>query len=175
MKNFERAADVGIVVVALLLCLIVVRSQFFRPPASGNACDDRQTSDGKSSAGERIVLPEVDWQKNGETVLLALSTTCHFCADSAPFYRRLTEEKGGVRVVAVTPQTVDVSKKYLDAKGLKVDEVTQSPLDSIGVEATPTLMLVDDSGVVTHKWVGRLDAEQEADVLARIQTAREVK
>jgi len=173
-KNVEWAADVGIAVVALLLCFILARNQFFSSPAS-NACHDRQASGEKSLVGAKINLPQANWQKNGKTVLLALSTTCHFCIDSTPFYKRLTREKDGVRVVAVMPQTVDVSKKYLDANGVAVDEVAQSALDSIGVEGTPTIMLVDDFGVVTHRWVGRLNAGQEMDVLAQIQSARQVK
>ena len=173
-KHVERATDVAIVVAALLLCFILVRNQFFRSPAS-NVCNARQNSNEKSLVGEKIDLPQVNWQKNGETVVLALSTTCHFCTDSTPFYRRLTKEKDGVRVVAVMPQPVDVSKKYLDANGVVVDEVRQSALDPIGVDGTPTIMLVDDSGVVTQRWVGRLNSGQEVDVLGQIHSARQVK
>lgn len=31
--------------------------------------------------------------------------------------------------------------------------------------ATPTVLAADPTGLVTHAWTGRLDAEQEANVL----------
>jgi len=67
------------------------------------------------------------------------------------------------------PQTSDESKKYLDELGVAIEEVKQAKLDSIGVHGTPTLILVDNQGVVMASWVGKLSADGEADVLRRLQ------
>jgi hypothetical protein len=38
-----------------------------------------------------------------------------------------------------------------------------------GVRGTPTLIIVDATGVVKQSWVGRLNAERESEVLGRIK------
>jgi thiol-disulfide isomerase/thioredoxin len=102
--------------------------------------------------------------------LLALSTTCHFCSESAPFYQQLAKERGSnTRIVAVLPQSVSDSKDYLNNLGIFVDEVKQESLNTINVRGTPTLMLVNGDGVVVDEWMGRLSVEQEAEVLSKLE------
>jgi hypothetical protein len=36
-------------------------------------------------AGENVSLSGVDWSKSDRNLVLALSTTCHFCSESADF------------------------------------------------------------------------------------------
>jgi hypothetical protein len=49
-----------------------------------------------------------------------------------------------------------------------VDDVKQVPLNTLGVRGTPTLLLVNDAGVVTDVWTGKLQPDQEAQVLAAL-------
>ena len=69
-------------------------------------------------------------------------------------------------MVAVLPQAVDDSRKYLEGEGVHVDDIKQTQLSTIGVTGTPTLLLVDGSGKVADAWQGKLQPEQEAAVLA---------
>ena len=101
--------------------------------------------------------------------MLAISSTCHFCSDSAPFYKTLLQNKKDTRVVAVLPQSVEEGKSYLQRLGVSVDEVRQLPLNKIGVHGTPTLILIDTSGSVKNSWVGKLPTEKEADVVKHLQ------
>lgn len=111
-------------------------------------------------------LPGVDWSKNGRSLILAISTRCHFCTDSAPFFQRIGREKpAGTKLLAVLPQAVEEARTYLDQQGVRVDDVRQAPLDSIKVSGTPTLLLVDNAGTVADVWVGKLEPSQEEDVL----------
>jgi hypothetical protein len=103
--------------------------------------------------------------------LLALQKGCHFCSESAAFYQRLVREtagRGNIHLIAVLPQTPDEGRKYLDELGVAIAEVKQAQLDSISVRGTPTLILVDNQGLVTTSWVGKLNADGEADVLRRL-------
>lgn len=116
-------------------------------------------------------MPGVDWSNNNQTLLLVLQKGCHFCTESAAFYQRLVRETAGhgsIHLIAVLPQAPDESKKYLDDLGVAIDEVKQAKLDSIGVQGTPTLILVNDKGVVMTSWVGKLSADGEAEVLRRL-------
>src|SRR6202044_401626 len=104
----------------------------------------------------------VDWSANNRTLLLALQTNCHFCTESAPFFRRLAAASvGNARTVAVLPQSPDAAKQYLDGLGVRVDEIKQASLPGIGVTGTPTLMLVDSSGFVRGAWTGVLTSGGE--------------
>src|SRR5207237_10449304 len=73
------------------------------------------------------------------------------------------------KTLAILPQTVTEGQKYLEALGLAVDEVRQARMDSIGLGATPTLVLVNEAGLVTGVWVGKLGVNQQYDVFKHLQ------
>ena len=101
---------------------------------------------------------------------MVLSTTCHFCTESAPFYQRLVQEKakhGDVRLVAVLPQSISDAQQYLSEHGILVDQIAQAVPDAVHVRGTPTLIMVDHTGSVVQSWIGKLPAEKEAEVLNR--------
>lgn len=124
--------------------------------------------------GMKVSLNDADWGKYGQTLLLVLQKDCHFCTESAPFYQRLEREmarNSNVRLVAVLPNTVDESKKYLGDLGLSIHEVRQASLSSLGVGGTPTLILVDGTGKVEASWVGQLPPGKETEVLKRLHVS----
>lgn len=115
----------------------------------------------------------MDWTKGGQTLLLVLSTNCHYCTESAPFYQRLAQQKAGrpdIRTVAILPQVIGESQKYLSDHSVSVDEVTQSAPGALYAKATPTLILVDKAGSVLSSWVGKLSPDKEQEVLERFLT-----
>jgi len=162
-RMLETVANLSTILVSLLLSVVLVKV-FLLPEARPAASSPRhQVARGTSLKGS---LPGVDWAKNGRTLVLAISTRCHFCTDSAPFFQRISKERpASTKLLAVLPQTVDESRKYLDQEGVRVDDVKQAQLDSIKVSGTPTLLLVDSAGTVAEAWVGKLEATQEEDVL----------
>jgi hypothetical protein len=111
----------------------------------------------------------VDWAKNHRTLVMVISTTCHFCQDSLPFYRKLDAAGKDVTTVALLPQPVSESKEYLGGAEVHVDEIRQVMLNTVGVRGTPILLLVNEAGVVTDVWVGKLQPDQEAQVLTAIE------
>lgn len=164
-KRVEFLANLAIVAVALVLGAVLVKRYLWpatpHPVAVGRA---------QIKPGTKLSLPGVDWNKRDRTLLLVLSTTCRFCTESAPFYQRLAQEKAkntSVNLVAVLPQTVGESQKYLNDLGVSVDDIRQAPLDAVKAVATPTLIMVDRTGLVSESWVGKLPAEKEVEVLNR--------
>lgn len=173
MTNFSKKigllADVAIIVVAILLISVLVKNYLLPSNSLQSNSRTAPASQQQVEAGGKINLADVDWQKNGQTLLLALSTTCHFCSESAPFYQQLIKERGGdTHIIAVLPQTISASNDYLNGLGVSVDEIKQAPLSSVGVRATPTLLLVDRNGVVVDSWTGKLPTTEEAKVINRV-------
>jgi hypothetical protein len=163
--RLEVLANVAIIVVAVLLSFVLIKS-YLLPNPSKEGPPDRRVP-----AGSKVSLPDVDWSGNNQTLLLALQKGCRFCSESAPFYQRLVRETAGrrdIHLLAVLPQDLDESKKYLGDLGVAIEDVRKAGLDSIGVHGTPTLILVNNQGVVTNSWVGKLSADGEAEVLHRL-------
>jgi hypothetical protein len=107
------------------------------------------------------------------SILLALSTACHFCKDSEPFYRQLsTRVSGKVDLIALFPQPLPEASAYA-RDHIPTATVLSGPLESIHVAATPTLILVDRSGKVREVWVGRLNSSREQEVLSRILSIKD--
>jgi hypothetical protein len=167
-RKTEFAANVSIAVVALLLSVVLLKS-YLLTKSTAPATEEREAAGNEPRLGQALAVPDVDWAKNGQTLILALSTTCHFCTESAPFYQRLASERGNIRLIAVVPQPASEGRDYLDRLGVPLDEVQQASLKSINVRGTPTLLLVDGKGVVVQEWEGKLPAEQEAEVLGRVR------
>src|SRR3990170_2033038 len=96
MSRLERVANVAVI----LTCLTVtghILHRYMSP--SGPAPTYR--------AGEHI--PEATGlgvKANRQTLLLVTASTCHFCTESMPFYRKVAEAArgAGTALVAATPE-----------------------------------------------------------------------
>ncbi len=165
--SFRRTLESGLNVLLMLGCLALVGGiayTHFWPSRS------LQSSFAGPPRGTKITIPGVEWSNSQRTVVLALSTHCHFCSASGPFYKRLQEAARvrGVRIIAVLPQPTDEALSYLQNLGLSISVVRQAPLVNVSVTATPTLMMVDSQGVVTDGWTGQLPPEFEKEVISKL-------
>lgn len=175
-KRIELLSNVVIIISGIVFSIILLKTHIWNKPLPESTQLLRQKETQRTSnfeavqPGKMISLPEFDATKSGQTLLLALSTTCHFCSESSMFYRRLMAQRdANTHIVAVFPQSVDVSKSYLKRLGVSVDEIRQASLDSIGVDGTPTLILVDNRGAVVDLWIGKLNGPNEQKVVDRLQ------
>lgn len=162
-KKIEVGANVAIIVVALLLVALLVRG-YLLPKTPKFA----PVANAQIRRGTKLSIPGADLSQSQRILLMVLSTTCHFCTESAPFYQRIAAGHGATRLVAIMPQPVGEAQNYLSQHGISVDEVRQVNLDAIGVRGTPTLILLDGTSSVLETWDGKLPPERESEVLARL-------
>jgi hypothetical protein len=165
-ERVEISANVAVIGVAVLLSAALIKV-FFLPPRSQTYPRAADAIAAGTSLKGRI--PGMDWKRNGRTLVLAISTQCHFCKVSTPFYHKVRAELKTLRTIAVVPQPANEAEQYLKDEGVRVDQVKQASLGDIGVRGTPTLLLVNSAGVVTNVWVGRLQPEREQQVLAALR------
>lgn len=164
-KKIEVAANISILVAAISFTAVLAK-RYFSPTLP--------LAPAHAKAGTKADFINVDWAKSNLTLLLVLQSGCRFCTESAPFYQRLareTAEASGVHLVAVLPQDVAEGTKYLNSLGVPIQDVRQAQLDTLGVTGTPTLILINDKGVVTNSWVGKLSGDKEAEVLNQLRTS----
>jgi len=162
-KKIELVANVAIILVALLIGGVFVKKYFFNTHPQQPV---------KITAGTKVPLQNVDWAKNGQTLLLVLQKGCHFCAESAPFYQGLTQEmesSKSTKLIAVLPQEVNESQQYLADLKVPISEVKKINPNFLGVNATPTLILVNNAGEVIDSWTGKLTPDKELEVLNKLK------
>jgi hypothetical protein len=165
VKRIELIANVCIIVTALVICGLVVKRFLVKSRSNISQISG-------VSVGTKIGLPGIDWSKNGKTLVLVLSVGCKFCSASAPFYQNLAKQTAspkGAKLVAILPQGVDQAGEYLRSLNIHVDDVKQATLTSLGVRATPTLILANNEGIVTNSWVGQLPSDKEMEVVAQLR------
>jgi thioredoxin-related protein len=162
MKYLDRVANVAVIVAVAVFLVLAARGEFSRRTSpSPHAAD--------ALVGTKISLPGILFPAQNDTLILGISKTCHFCKDSLPWYKDLTVRlQGKVNVVAVLPQAQTEAENYLRGEGLSGTQVISANLDKIGVYATPTLLLVDNTGKVKSAWVGKQDDAGQQKVLAAV-------
>jgi hypothetical protein len=72
-------------------------------------------------------------------------------------------------LTAVLPQPVSDGQKYLNGLGVEINDIKQLTPGGIRIQGTPTILLVNNAGVVTEEWLGKLPPEKENEVLSRLQ------
>src|SRR5215469_17732843 len=157
--KIETAANIIVILVAVLVGSVFLKDRFFSTPSEPN----------EVKAGDKLTkLEGWDWSAHDQTLLLGLRKGCHFCEDSAPFYRRLTaQQQGGSNstIVAVFPDPADAVKEVVQSEGLRVHALAGVPFEKLKIDATPTLLLVNRNGTVVNAWIGMLSPRQELEVM----------
>lgn len=126
-----------------------------------------------SVVGTRLTLGDGAWHRTRVNAVIALSSNCHYCAASLPFYRKLSavhRDLGSqVSIVVVSAEPLEKTKAWLTQEGIAVDNIFQSPLSALGVTGTPTVLLVDADGTVKKAFDGQLTASGEEELLNTVK------
>lgn len=155
-----------IVNVAILVTCVATVTVIVERYRTGSAAASPSTPDsmiGKSAP----TLEGVDYRRQPSTVLLFVNSSCRFCTQSMPLYQTLAKDKKnkpGLKLVAVSAESVDVTRAYLNAHDVSVDDIVVHA-SSI---PTPTLLLVDQAGIIQQNWVGWQDDTASRDLLQKI-------
>jgi hypothetical protein len=159
MKVLEKVANVSVILGVAVFLVLAFRGELAKRRP--------HNSSPESLVGKTIKLPGVAFPLEHNSLVLALSTTCHFCRESLPFYKDLSERSSGrLNVVAVLPQPQLEAQAYIQEAAIKATQVVSTSLDDIGVHGTPTVLLVDGTGKVRTAWAGLLDEKAQQKLLA---------
>ena len=117
-------------------------------------------------------IPGVDYKQAARTLILALNVDCRYCTRSVPFYNSLAEARqentGQINIVAAFINKDErLVKSYVEEKQLSVQTIAGVDLDKLGVNTTPTLILVDSAGKVLDSWRGELNMTVNAKYSTR--------
>jgi hypothetical protein len=117
--------------------------------------------------GDKIILPKPVPSSTPYTLVMYVRSTCHFCTESMPFYEALSRERSKGQHwtwVVAAGEPIDTARAYLSSHHVEPDDVISVP----PTVPTPTLVLVDRTGVIKKVWTGALDSSGQQEVRATL-------
>jgi hypothetical protein len=162
VTRLNAAANIAIIVVACMLVVVLGRTYLFNPAKSTR---------GGVAVGDRVNLGGLPATQEQQILVVALSTQCHFCTESSPFYRKLVDsiDQSKVHLTAAFPQPREEAETYLRDLRIAIQDIRPGSLRALNVAATPTLLLVDSQGIVIKVWRGKLSSDGELEVLSALK------
>lgn len=148
-SNIELGAQIVIALAVVVAAGVLVKRNIFpRQPSPENRP--------RINAGEKLNVPNVNWEQNKKSLVFFLKKDCVFCTSSAPFYRQLLEEasKRKVKSLAILPDSDQEAREYIAYLKLPIDTVQTGSLDTYKITGTPTVVFVDRQGIVRNVWFG---------------------
>jgi hypothetical protein len=159
-KIIEVSSNIAIIIVAVVAIVVFARSRLRNTPQAPPSI----------SAGTKLNMKQVDWHRNSRNAVFVLSTSCHFCKESSPFYQKLVQQcrNSDTRTIALFPQTAEEGQAYLKTENVPMDEVWRADFKDLQVGGTPTLLQVDGNGTVQKVWLGKLNSGKEQEVMSKL-------
>jgi hypothetical protein len=120
-----------------------------------------------------VLKPPYDWSKRSPTAVIAIRDGCHFCEDSAPFYRHLVtmEQQGEIKahIIFVLPDDQSIGKLDIPKNAADSQVFYNVALKSFGILGTPTILLVSNSGQIVRAWQGELTLHEENRAISSLK------
>jgi hypothetical protein len=173
MKNIKQALEVTTNVSIVVVCMLFGFSYLTHRSLAFNVSQPRAAAAASLKGASVAAIPGYKWNEHAKTLVLGIRTGCHFCSNSLPFYKRLSDlEKAnslGAHLLAVMPDDRNASDNFFRAKAVQVERIAGQPLNEIHVTSTPTILLVDSAGKIANAWVGELPANEEDALIASLK------
>jgi hypothetical protein len=174
MKQSSTLFARVITLAVLVLALIGFAFRFWQ---DSRKLSDHAKGHGLPGIGEVISVPPFErWDDQKETLIMVMQVGCHWCVLSAPFYRDLIQSNSHQKFhpVAALPQSIPQSRVFLNGLGLEIGDIRQVDFAALGVEGTPTLILVDERGRLKATWEGYLSKDRQKEVFEKLRISEAV-
>jgi thioredoxin-related protein len=172
--QLDVTANVAVIGTCLILCIILL-VQFVDVRRATQAALDAQPP--VLAAGTILEsVKELTFSGSELTVLVGLSSTCRYCDESMPAFRRLNErvrsqQPDRVRVFAIAAQARETLTEYLWKNSLTAFQPIKLEQGSkLGplVRRTPSVVLVNRQGTVLASWPGLMTTTRLVEVIEHL-------
>jgi thiol-disulfide isomerase/thioredoxin len=168
----NKITNVVLVVVCVLLVGLVVRREFSRPAPA------HQWNVGQDFKTASMTMPN-DVQCGKPTLVMAVSSSCHFCQEDVPIYQKIRSSlkvrDGIIQTAFMMPNTKPEADKWVaDNKLTGPYMASQRIFTKAGFTATPTILLIGKDNKVVRFWVGALSPKDEKDLMALLNADQQV-
>ena len=173
LRKTTRVLDGVIITVVVVLLSLVASGP--RPTSRGSASGGADSTAWPEliRPGARLMLPGVEWSDSARNIFLLVSSTCPACNDSVAFYRdlaSLVQELPRTRLLVAAVDGVDRVRDWAKTHVIPYDVMVEleNPI-LFGFTLTPTLLLVDEKGVVTDVLLRLLAVDEESLIMRRLR------
>jgi len=117
-------------------------------------------------------LPTVQWAGARQHIVVLIDSACAACAQSAAFYSALSDyaaAETSVKFIVISARASGEIQQWLDEHRIYVHQLVHvSDAYSLGFVVEPTLLLVNQDGLVTDVMARKLSLSDERRVFARL-------
>lgn len=163
MNKLEKATHVCLIAVCIVAVASLIEQRLDR--------QSRGMPRAKDLVGKVFNLPGISGHPLA--LVLGLTTSCRYCAESMPLYREMAafrrQHPSSAPLFVVSPNPVEKVIAYLTQNGVSVDNVIQADFAALGIRATPTLVAVDSKNIVRNAFIGKQSEAGRSQVLAIMQ------
>ena len=152
--NIEIGINIVVAIAIVVVAAVVVKRYAFSPDRSDPP---------RITKGERLDVPNINWEQNEKTLILFLIKDCRYCESSAPFYRQLIADASerNVKVLAILPNSLKEAREYVQFLELPIDNVQTGSLTSYKIPGAPSVLFVDKQGIVKSVWLGAASGREQ--------------
>ena len=152
--NVELGLNVVITVAIVVVAVVLVKRYAFSPENPGSLP--------RITKGERLNIPNTDWEKNEKSLVFFLKRDCVYCTSNAPLYRQLVDDasKRNVKWLAILPDSIEEGREYLRSLALPIENAQSGSLSSYKIPGTPSVLFVDRHGIVKSVWIGAVPGQE---------------
>jgi len=170
MNRLEKFTNVAIIAMCVMTSAFLVRVSFFKP--------EPRAQEAPYEKGEIIPSVQgVDYSHSKGTVILVVSSNCHFCTESMAFYQALgkharAENNSRFRLVVAGLQSERTLAEYVSRYGVDYSAVVTLNPEKVKFTATPLLVLVNAGGRVIRSYQGKMTAKQQSQLESDLDSLR---
>lgn len=153
--------------ICIVLLTVIVIGSVVRQYSLGHTSSSRNVHPHGLSIGDKAPsVPGLSYSNTSSTLLLFIRPHCVACIQSLSDYKALaaTNMSRGTRIVGIAMKRDAKELGAYEQLGFPFPVSTVDSFDTYGIAGTPFLVLVNQNGVVTDLWIGKLTP----DVVRRI-------
>jgi hypothetical protein len=123
------------------------------------------------TVGSQLKIAAADFTRSPLSLVLISSPTCMYCLASKAFHSKLVAEtqRNQVQFFVAVPSRSD-AKQYVSDLGFAQSSVREWKDLNLRADATPTILAVDNSGMIKVVWVGVLPPFDESELLNAVES-----
>ena len=163
----EKIAYCAVIAVC---CLVAFEAVRLPSSSSSNGEESRQL------VGTTLSIPGARWNTPAaHNLVVAVSSRCKYCRQSAPFYRSLSQlhlvQPERFQFIVVSGDKPEELSQFLSTNAIAPDQAVTASLKGLGIRSTPTIVVADSRGRVQSSFIGSLSSEQERSLMALLDVA----
>ena len=151
--NIELVLNIVVAVAIVIVTAAVVKRYAFSPSPVMSP---------RITKGDRLYVPNVNWEQNEKTLVFFLIKDCPYCQSVAPLYRQLIADASSrnVKVLAILPNAKE-AKEYVQLLELPITNLQIGSLASYKIPGAPSVLFVDKQGIVKSAWLGAMPGREQ--------------